>query len=171
MHGIQKICAYSYTESQLCSECQRPQNGEYGTSRNVAALALVRDGILKNSPFTIVGGRWINLGRKFSKYFCINIKYIQKSWGEGVCVWKMKLFLCLGMMISPETFRTGWMESGFKPPFIFPKLGTSALKLSLKQFCCCQLRPAGTWESQWCEGYISLNTHSRGGLLLLCHLP
>lgn len=57
MHGIQKICAYSYAELQLCSECQRPQNGEYGTFRNVGALALGRDGILKNSPFTIVGGK------------------------------------------------------------------------------------------------------------------
>lgn len=57
MHGIQKICAYSYAESQLCSECQRPQNREYGTSRNAEALTLVRNGILKNSPLTIVGGK------------------------------------------------------------------------------------------------------------------
>ena len=55
--GIQKICAYSYAELQLCSECWRPQNGEYGVSGSVGALVLVRDGILKNSPFTIVGGK------------------------------------------------------------------------------------------------------------------
>lgn len=106
MHGIQKACVYSYTELQLCSECQRPQNGECGISRNVGAYALVRNGILKSSRFTIVGGKLINLGIKFSTFFWFNISPF-RSHKMKECVWKMNCLLYLGMMISPEMIHTG----------------------------------------------------------------
>lgn len=57
---FKKFSAYSHTESHLCSKCQRPQTGEYGSFRNVGGLALVKGSALKNSYF-------YNCGRKVSK--------------------------------------------------------------------------------------------------------
>lgn len=94
---FKKFSAYSHTESHLCSKCQRPQTGEYGSFRNVGGLALVKGSALKNSYFTIVGGRWVNLGWKFSEYFYIWVHPRVMRW-KRLSVRKMR----------PVLLRLGW---------------------------------------------------------------
>lgn len=92
---FKKFSAYSYTESHLCSKCQRPQTGEYGSFRNVGGLALVKGSALKNSYFTIVGGRWVNLGWIFLYLICVHPRVMR---------WK-RLSVC---KTRPVLLRLGW---------------------------------------------------------------
>lgn len=92
---FKKFSAYSYTESHLCSKCQRPHTGEYGSFRNVGGLALVKGSALKNSYFTIVGGRWVNLGWIFLYLICVHPRVMR---------WK-RLSVC---KTRPVLLRLGW---------------------------------------------------------------